>query len=230
MCPHGRVALRRTDCGRCDGDGRHRNQRDRDDVSDEAASETCHRRPPRGPLLDHWWLELITTIPRRRRPSRHSVSFSMQSRPRASLMTPNGQSRNTGRGKRRVTCLARRPSKPTLAKANDDDSSKPTVVGNIVNDPIRRTVGDQVALKFRVASNSRRPTATASGAPRWRCAPARWAPTCPAALRASRRRSLPARTPRPARHRNPDRRPMQAVSMVRTAPTAPMPHPKQRRG
>jgi single-strand DNA-binding protein len=58
-----------------------------------------------------------------------------------------------------VTCLARRPSKPTLAKAPDDDSSKPTVVGNIVNDPIRRTVGDQVALKFRVASNARRRTA-----------------------------------------------------------------------
>jgi single-strand DNA-binding protein len=58
-----------------------------------------------------------------------------------------------------VTCLARRPSKPTLAKANDDDSSKPTVVGNIVNDPIRRTVGDQVALKFRVASSARRRTA-----------------------------------------------------------------------
>jgi single-strand DNA-binding protein len=31
-----------------------------------------------------------------------------------------------------------------------------TVVGNIVNDPIRRTVGDQEVLKFRVASNSRR--------------------------------------------------------------------------
>ena len=59
MCIHGRVALRRTDSGRCDGDGRHRNQRDRDDVSDEAASETCHRRPPRGPVLDHWWLQLM---------------------------------------------------------------------------------------------------------------------------------------------------------------------------
>jgi single-strand DNA-binding protein len=31
-----------------------------------------------------------------------------------------------------------------------------TVVGNIVNDPIKRTVGDQVVMKFRVASNSRR--------------------------------------------------------------------------
>lgn len=31
-----------------------------------------------------------------------------------------------------------------------------TVVGNIVNDPMRRTVGDQQVMKFRVASNSRR--------------------------------------------------------------------------
>jgi single-strand DNA-binding protein len=31
-----------------------------------------------------------------------------------------------------------------------------TVVGNIVNDPLRRTVGDQMVTKFRVASNSRR--------------------------------------------------------------------------
>jgi single-strand DNA-binding protein len=31
-----------------------------------------------------------------------------------------------------------------------------TVVGNIVNDPKRRRVGDQEVLKFRVASNSRR--------------------------------------------------------------------------
>jgi single-strand DNA-binding protein len=31
-----------------------------------------------------------------------------------------------------------------------------TVVGNIVNDPIRRAVGDQEVLKFRLASNSRR--------------------------------------------------------------------------
>ncbi|MCV7259914.1 single-stranded DNA-binding protein [Mycobacterium shimoidei] len=30
------------------------------------------------------------------------------------------------------------------------------VVGNIVNDPIRRQVGDQEVMKFRVASNSRR--------------------------------------------------------------------------
>ncbi|OHV02505.1 single-stranded DNA-binding protein [Mycobacterium talmoniae] len=31
-----------------------------------------------------------------------------------------------------------------------------TVIGNIVNDPIRRGVGDQEVMKFRVASNSRR--------------------------------------------------------------------------
>ena len=31
-----------------------------------------------------------------------------------------------------------------------------TVVGNIVNDPIRRRVGDQEVIKLRVASNSRR--------------------------------------------------------------------------
>ncbi|HET9875116.1 MAG TPA: single-stranded DNA-binding protein [Mycobacterium sp.] len=31
-----------------------------------------------------------------------------------------------------------------------------TVVGNIVNDPIRRRVGDHELIKFRVASNSRR--------------------------------------------------------------------------
>ncbi|MBV8930515.1 MAG: single-stranded DNA-binding protein [Mycobacteriaceae bacterium] len=31
-----------------------------------------------------------------------------------------------------------------------------TVVGNIVNDPQRRTVGDQEVMRFRVASNSRR--------------------------------------------------------------------------
>jgi single-strand DNA-binding protein len=31
-----------------------------------------------------------------------------------------------------------------------------TVVGNIVNDPQRRTIGDQEVMKFRVASNSRR--------------------------------------------------------------------------
>ncbi|MCW2689093.1 MAG: single-stranded DNA-binding protein [Mycobacterium sp.] len=33
-----------------------------------------------------------------------------------------------------------------------------TVVGNIVTDPKRRTVGDQEVIKFRVASNSRRRT------------------------------------------------------------------------
>ena len=31
-----------------------------------------------------------------------------------------------------------------------------TVVGHIVNDPVRRKVGDQELIKFRVASNSRR--------------------------------------------------------------------------
>jgi single-strand DNA-binding protein len=31
-----------------------------------------------------------------------------------------------------------------------------SIVGNIVNDPIRRQVGDQEVMKFRVASNSRR--------------------------------------------------------------------------
>jgi len=34
-----------------------------------------------------------------------------------------------------------------------------TVVGNIVNDPQGRRVGDQEVIKFRVASNSRRRTA-----------------------------------------------------------------------
>ncbi len=34
-----------------------------------------------------------------------------------------------------------------------------TVVGNIVNDPIRRRVGDQELMKLRVASNSRRRSA-----------------------------------------------------------------------
>jgi single-strand DNA-binding protein len=33
------------------------------------------------------------------------------------------------------------------------------VVGNIVNDPVHRRVGDQEVIKFRVASNSRRRTA-----------------------------------------------------------------------
>jgi len=40
-----------------------------------------------------------------------------------------------------------------------------TVVGNIVNDPIRRTVGDQEVLKFRVASNSRRRAADGTWEP-----------------------------------------------------------------
>ncbi|HWF71205.1 MAG TPA: single-stranded DNA-binding protein, partial [Mycobacterium sp.] len=40
-----------------------------------------------------------------------------------------------------------------------------TVVGNVVNDPIRRQVGDQEVMKFRVASNSRRRAADASWEP-----------------------------------------------------------------
>ena len=40
-----------------------------------------------------------------------------------------------------------------------------TVVGNIVNDPQRRRVGDQEVINFRVASNSRRRTPTATGSP-----------------------------------------------------------------
>ncbi|BBX45534.1 hypothetical protein GCM10009641_52680 [Mycobacterium cookii] len=40
-----------------------------------------------------------------------------------------------------------------------------TVVGNIVNDPIRRTVGDQEVLKFRLASNSRRRAADGTWEP-----------------------------------------------------------------
>jgi single-strand DNA-binding protein len=39
------------------------------------------------------------------------------------------------------------------------------VVGNIVNDPIRRTVGDQEVLKFRLASNSRRRVADGTWEP-----------------------------------------------------------------
>ncbi len=34
-----------------------------------------------------------------------------------------------------------------------------TVIGNIVNDPVRRRVGDQEVIRFRLASNSRRRTA-----------------------------------------------------------------------
>jgi single-strand DNA-binding protein len=33
-----------------------------------------------------------------------------------------------------------------------------TIVGNIVNDPVHRRVGEQAVVKFRVASNSRRRT------------------------------------------------------------------------
>jgi single-strand DNA-binding protein len=40
-----------------------------------------------------------------------------------------------------------------------------TVVGNIVNDPIRRRVGEQEVLKFRVASNSRRRAADGTWEP-----------------------------------------------------------------
>jgi single-strand DNA-binding protein len=40
-----------------------------------------------------------------------------------------------------------------------------TVVGNVVNDPKRRRVGDQEVLKFRVASNSRRRAADGSWEP-----------------------------------------------------------------
>jgi single-strand DNA-binding protein len=40
-----------------------------------------------------------------------------------------------------------------------------TVVGTIVNDPVRRQVGDQEVIKFRVASNSRRRTAEGTWEP-----------------------------------------------------------------
>ena len=40
-----------------------------------------------------------------------------------------------------------------------------TVVGNIVSDPIRRRVGDQEVIKFRVASNSRRRVADGAWEP-----------------------------------------------------------------
>jgi single-strand DNA-binding protein len=40
-----------------------------------------------------------------------------------------------------------------------------TVVGNIVNDPQGRRVGDQEVIKFRVASNSRRRTADGNWEP-----------------------------------------------------------------
>jgi single-strand DNA-binding protein len=40
-----------------------------------------------------------------------------------------------------------------------------TVVGNVVNDPKRRRVGDQEVLKFRVASNSRRRAADGNWEP-----------------------------------------------------------------
>ena len=40
-----------------------------------------------------------------------------------------------------------------------------TVVGNVVNDPKRRRVGDQEVLKFRVASNSRRRAADGTWEP-----------------------------------------------------------------
>ena len=40
-----------------------------------------------------------------------------------------------------------------------------TVVGHIVNDPVRRKVGNQELIKFRVASNSRRRTGDGSWEP-----------------------------------------------------------------
>ena len=40
-----------------------------------------------------------------------------------------------------------------------------TVVGHIVSDPVRRKVGDQELIKFRVASNSRRRTGDGSWEP-----------------------------------------------------------------
>jgi single-strand DNA-binding protein len=40
-----------------------------------------------------------------------------------------------------------------------------TVVGNVVNDPKRRRVGDQEVMKFRVASNSRRRVAEGTWEP-----------------------------------------------------------------
>src|ERR1700731_3296076 len=40
-----------------------------------------------------------------------------------------------------------------------------TVVGNVVNDPKRRRVGDQEVMKFRVASNSRRRAADGTWEP-----------------------------------------------------------------
>jgi single-strand DNA-binding protein len=40
-----------------------------------------------------------------------------------------------------------------------------TIVGNIVNDPIHRRVGDQEMLRFRVASNSRRRTSEGTWEP-----------------------------------------------------------------
>ena len=56
-----------------------------------------------------------------------------------------------------------------------------TVVGNIVTEPDRRRVGDQEVFKFRVASNSRRRTPTATGSRATRCsspstAGAGWSP------------------------------------------------------
>ncbi|ULE31845.1 single-stranded DNA-binding protein [Mycobacterium sp. IDR2000157661] len=40
-----------------------------------------------------------------------------------------------------------------------------TIVGNIVNDPIHRRVGDQEMVRFRVASNSRKRTAEGTWEP-----------------------------------------------------------------
>src|SRR5882757_6684077 len=40
-----------------------------------------------------------------------------------------------------------------------------TIVGNIVNDPVHRSVGEQEVVKFRVASNSRRRNADGTWEP-----------------------------------------------------------------
>jgi len=58
MCVHGRVALRRTDSGRCDGDGRGSNRRSRQRdgrrrASDgQTAKKPRHARPPCGSRCD----------------------------------------------------------------------------------------------------------------------------------------------------------------------------------
>jgi single-strand DNA-binding protein len=49
-----------------------------------------------------------------------------------------------------------RAVEPAESKGSTMFETPLTVVGNIVNDPQRRRVGDQEVIKFRVASNSRR--------------------------------------------------------------------------